>query len=145
VKSLLVSVGREDGVRKGQAVISGDGLIGRIVEVGKSSSRVLLVSDINSRVPVLVEDSRQHAIFSGQNETSGILMHLPSESEVKIGARIVTSGQGGVFPNGLPVGVVKEVHEGRIFVEPFADFSRLMHVRIIEQPSDPNLVQGALK
>lgn len=141
-KSMLVSAGQLDGVKKGQAVVAGDGLIGRVVEVGQSTARVLLITDINSRVPVLIQDSRQHAIFAGQNEKHGALVHLPAESKVKQGARVVTSGIGGIFPVGLPVGVVTTVGE-EIVVEPFADFNRLMHVRIVNLPDDPNLHSGA--
>ena len=140
-KSLLVSAGSDDGVRKGQAVIAADGLIGRVVEAGERTARVLLVTDMNSRVPVIIEGSRQHAIFAGQNEQSGTLVHLPPESKVSKGARVVTSGVGGVFPVGLPVGVVSKL-EDNIVIEPFANFNRLMHVRIVNKPADPNLRSG---
>ena len=140
-KSLLVSAGRVDGVQKGQAVIAADGLIGRVVEAGERSARVLLITDMNSRVPVLVEGSRQHAIFAGQNDQKGTLVHLPPESKVSKGARVVTSGVGGVFPVGLPVGVVSDTR-GEIVIEPFANFNRLMHVRIVNKPEDPNLRPG---
>ncbi len=142
-KSLLVSAGNADGVRKGQAVIAADGLIGRVVEAGQRTARVLLITDMNSRVPVLVEGSRQHAIFAGKNEHTGTLVHLPPESKISKGARVVTSGVGGVFPVGLPIGVVSSV-EDKILIEPFANFNRLMHVRIVNKPADPNLRSGGL-
>jgi rod shape-determining protein MreC len=142
-KSLLVSAGQQDGVRKGQAVISGEGVVGRIVEAGQNASRVLLISDMNSRVPILVEDSRQHAIFAGDNQQEGALMHVPADGQIAVGARIVTSGQGGMFPAGLPVGKIKGIENGEIKVEPFADFTRLHYVRIIDRPEDPNLVESA--
>lgn len=142
-KSLLVSAGTEDGVRSGQAVIAGDGLIGRVIEAGSKTARVLLITDMNSRVPILIEDSRQQAIFSGQNTHKGTLIHLPLETKVSKGARVITSGVGGVFPVGLPVGLVSAVGD-KIVIEPFADFNRLMHVRIVNRQEDPNLRQGAL-
>ncbi len=142
-KSLLVAAGADDGVRKGQAVTAGEGLVGRVVEVGQKASRILLISDINSRVPILIEDSRQHAIFAGDNQQKGVLMHLSSESKIDIGARVVTSGQGGLFPPGLPVGKVQSLENGQVSVEPFADFTRLLHVRIVDRPDDPNLVEGS--
>ncbi len=142
-KSLLVSAGTEDGVRSGQAVIAGDGLIGRVIEAGQKTARVLLITDMNSRVPILIEDSRQQAIFSGQNTHNGTLVHLPPESKVSEGARVITSGVGGVFPVGLPVGLVSAVGD-KIVIEPFADFNRLMHVRIVNRQQDPNLHKGAL-
>ncbi len=142
-KSLLVAVGSQDGVRKGQAVISGDGLVGRVVEAGEKTARVLLLNDINSRIPVIIDNSRQHAVFAGQNTGQGVLMHLPPESKVDDGVRVVTSGVGGIFPPGIPVGIVKTQGE-EVLVKPNADFSRLMYVRIIDTPEDPNLHEGAL-
>lgn len=144
-KSVLVSAGQKEGVRKGQAVISGEGLVGRIVEVGDKASRVLLINDMNSRVPILIEDTRQHAIFAGDNKQKGLLMHLPAESKINIGARIITSGQGGLFPMGIPVGRIQKLEHGQAHVEPFVDFSRLLHVRIVDNPEDPNLFEGAAK
>ena len=142
-KSLLVSAGANDGVKKGQAVIAGDGLIGRVVEAGESTARILLISDINSRVPVIIEDSSQHAIYTGQNSVKGTLMHLPAETNINEGTRIITSGIGGIFPPGLPVGRIV-TSEGAMTVEPFANFDRLTYVRIIDIPKDPNLREGAL-
>ncbi len=144
-KSILVSAGTLDGVKKGQAVVSGEGLVGRVVEAGGNVSRILLITDMNSRVPVLIEDSRQHAIFSGNNGATGFLNHLPVDTEVKEGARVVTSGQGGIFPMGLPVGVVREIVDGMVKVEPFTDFSRMVYVRVIDQPEDPNLLEGTFR
>lgn len=142
VKSLLVDAGMNDGVQKGQAVISGEGVIGRVVEAGNNVSRVLLVTDINSRVPILVEDSSQHAILAGQNDENPVLVHLPPDSEIKSGARIITSGYGGVFPHGLPIGRVTIGADGVYKVQLFADFDRLIHVRIVDRNEDPNLHSG---
>jgi len=142
-KSLLLAAGSENGVKKGQAVLSGDGLIGRVVEAGEKTSRVLLLNDINSRIPVIIDNSRQHAVFAGQNTDMGVLVHLPLESKVDNGVRVVTSGVGGVFPPGIPVGVVK-TNGAEVLVKPNADLNRLMHVRIINIPEDPNLREGAL-
>ena len=142
-KSLLVSAGGNDGIQKSQAVVSGEGLVGRVVSVGETTSRILLIADINSRVPVLIEDSGQHAIFAGQNEERGLLLHIPQDSQISEGARVITSGVGGVFPVGLPVGVV-ELKNGQPTVKPYADFNRLMHVRIVDSSQDPNLKEGAL-
>lgn len=143
VKSLLLSGGQEDGIRKNQAVLSGEGLIGRIVEAGDNSSRVLLLTDINSRVPILVEDSRQHAILAGTNEDMPVLVHMPPDSEIADGARIMTSGHGGMFPQGLPVGRVVKGEDGKIRIKLYADMNRLMHVRVVNLPDDPNLRRNA--
>ncbi len=139
-KSLLISAGSNDGVAKGQAVMAGEGLIGRIVEAGDNTARVLLMTDINSRVPVLVEETRQHAILAGTNEKTASLLHIPPDSDVKDGARIITSGHGGMFPHGLVVGRVNRSESGAISVSPFADFDRLVHLRVLDKSVDPNLV-----
>ncbi len=142
VKSLLVSAGQNDGVHKGQAVLSGVGLVGRVIETGRSSARILLITDINSRVPIMVEDSRQHAIMAGGNDSRPTLAHIPPDSEIANGARIVTSGHGGIFPQGLPIGRVVVDETGVYRVELFADFNKLVHVRVVDRPEDPNLQQG---
>ncbi len=142
VKSVLVAAGADDGVGKGQAVLAGEGLVGRIVESGRGAARVLLLTDYNSRVPVTVEDSRQRAILAGDNSDFPVLLYMPPDSSVSDGARIVTSGVGGIFPSGLPVGVVVTAPDGRKTVRLSADVSRLMHVRIVSVPEDPNLLRG---
>lgn len=141
LKSVLVSAGTDNGIRKSQAVISGDGLVGRVQEAGQRSARVLLITDVNSRVPVIVEDSSQHAILAGHNDDLPSLVHLPPDTEIKDGARIVTSGHGGIFPSGLPVGRVQRDESGAYRVNLFADFDRLIYVRMVERPEDANLLQ----
>ncbi len=133
VKSLLISAGAVDGIQKGQAVLSGDGLVGRVIEVGQKTSRVLLVTDINSRVPVLIEGSTQHAVLSGENNISPKLIHLPHESVIEENARVVTSGYGGVFPKGLPVGRVELDSTGLPNVTLFSDLNRIVYLRIVRQ------------
>lgn len=139
VKSLLVQAGSLDRVRKNQAAVAGEGLVGRVIDVGKDVSRILLVSDINSRIPVLIENTSQHAVLAGGNEASPTLVHLPEGSAVDVGARIVTSGYGGVFPAGIPVGRVSTIKGGAVSVALFADIGKTVFVRIIDRPQDPNL------
>lgn len=141
-KSLLVKAGADDGVEKGQAVVSGDGVIGRTVDVGRNVSRILLVNDINSRVPVIIEGTDQHAILAGRNDYPPVLEHVPPGHELTEGRRIVTSGQGGVFPHNLPVGRIRIDESGAPHVELFSDVGRLVHVRIIDKPGDVNLIRG---
>ena len=139
-KSVLISAGSNDGIKKGQAVMAGEGMIGRVVETGQQTSRVLLITDINSRVPVLVEDTRQHAILAGHNQNEMGLLHLPPDSNVIENARIITSGHGGVFPHGLAIGSVARGKNGVLQVQPFADFDRIVHVRVLDKSADPNLL-----
>lgn len=142
--TLLLAAGKNDGVIKGQAVMSGQGVIGRVIEVGDKASRILLITDINSRVPVLIEDTSQHSILAGDNKMAAKLMHLPPESHVNDGARIITSGHGGIFPAGLPVGIAHNDAKRGIIVQPLADMNKISFVRIIEQVADPYLREGVL-
>jgi rod shape-determining protein MreC len=132
VRSMLLNAGKRDGVAKGQAVVTGDGLVGRIVSAGQWSSRVLLITDINSRVPVVVESARDRAILAGDNTNLPKLVFLPGNSVVKPGDRVVTSGDGGVFPPGLPVGRVASVGDGGIRVQPFVRLDNLEFVRTVD-------------
>ncbi len=133
VKSVIVSAGSSDGVKKGAAVLSGDGLIGRVIEVGNKTSRILLVTDINSRVPVVVEDTGHHAIMSGTNNIRPRLIHIPQDTEISKNVRLITSGYGGLYPYGLPVGRVvindKKIQE----VDLFSNSNRLQIVRIVKK------------
>ncbi len=132
VRTVLINAGAADGVRKGQAVITGDGLVGRIVETGERSARVLLLTDLNARVPVVVEQTRVPAILAGDNSDRPRLTFIPVNATVTLGERIVTSGQGGMLPPGLPVGTVAAIEDGVIRVEPFVDWAMLEYVRVLD-------------
>lgn len=131
-QSLLITIGRRDGVQKGQAVVSGDGLVGRIAEAGQRASRVLLVTDINSRIPVTVGNSRQRAILVGDNSPQPRLLFLKSAQAVAPGDRVMTSGDAGAFPPGLAVGIIASVADGDVRIEPYAQRERLDYVRAID-------------
>lgn len=133
VRSVLINGGMVDGIQKGDAVVNGDGLIGRVAESGRRSGRVLLLSDLNSRIPVVGEKTRVRAILAGDNSPLPRLDFLPPNARLAVGDRIVTSGHGGVFPAGLPVGRISSIGDGGVRVEPFADFYRLEYVRIITE------------
>lgn len=133
VHSLLINSGSLDGVRKGQAVISGEVLVGRVADVGLKSSRILLVTDLNSRIPVMVESSRTKAILSGDNSDRAKLNYLTGNNPgIVAGERVVTSGHGGVFPPGLPIGVVSSVSETGVRVEPFIHRHQLEYVTVVD-------------
>ncbi len=141
VKSILVAVGKRDGVNKNAAVMAGEGLIGRVVEVGDETARVLLVNDINSRVPIVVEDTGQHAIMAGTNEMNPRLIHVPKESKITEGSRIITSGYGGVFPHGLPVGRVLFGKDGEMTIILFSDFDKLQIVRVLQKSTSTERIR----
>jgi len=130
--SVLLNAGERDGVRKGQAAITGDGLTGRITSVGMRSSRVILITDLNSRIPVVVQPGDVRAIMTGDNSQHPRLIHLAPGSVVGPGDRVVTSGDGGAFPPGLPVGRVLSNSDQGILVQPFVDSARLGFVRLLD-------------
>lgn len=137
VRSMLVHAGARQGVRNGQAAINGEGLVGRIVDVGERSARILLITDLNSRIPVVVDGSHDRAILAGDNSPQPRLLYLPPSAQVKPGDQISTSGHGGVLPPGLPIGVVTSVaraSDGGIRlakVRPYVAWDRVEHVRIV--------------
>ena len=134
--SLLLNAGARQFIRRGQAVIWQGGLIGRIAEVGERSSRVLLMTDINSRIPAVVESTGDRAIVRGDNSSRPVLQFLPDNSPVSPGDRIVTSGHGGVYPPGLAVGTVAQASETIISVQPFVSVSQLNQAVILDYGVD---------
>jgi rod shape-determining protein MreC len=132
VKTVIIASGEEDNVKRGQAVLAGEGMIGRVIEAGKKASRVLLITDFNSRIPVLIEGSRQKGILAGTNRDFPILTHLPPDSEISEGMRVVPSGHGGFFPQGIPIGKVSIGDDNKIYVDTNADINRVTHVRVVD-------------
>jgi rod shape-determining protein MreC len=131
-RSVLVNAGIRDGVAKGQAAITSEGLAGRVAEVGERSARVLLVTDINSRIPALVGDGRDRAILAGDNTGQPKLIYLAPGIEISPGDHVVTSGRGGVFPPGLPIGVVTQASETDLRVQPFVDWTHMEFLRLAD-------------
>jgi len=132
VRTLVVMAGRRDGVERGQAAMAGQGLIGRVVQVGEWSSRILLITDINARIPVVLETTRQRAMLGGDNSDQPKLLYIPRGLEVTEGERVFTSGHGGLFPPGLPVGMVAARADGEVRVVPMVDLSRIEHVQLVD-------------
>ena len=132
VRMILVNAGTEDHVARGQAAMTGAGLVGRLTEVGNRASRVLLITDLNSRIPVTIEGSRASAVLAGDNSERPRLMYLPAADAAKVGDRVVTSGEGGVFPPGLPIGVVSAVDAGGPRVEPYVEMSQIGYVLVVD-------------
>lgn len=136
IKTLLIKAGRADGISDGQAVMAERGMIGRVIDVGDKASRVLLLNDINSRVPVMVQGVNRHAILAGANDDLLLLNHVPKDTLIEVGAKIITSGHGGLFPQGLPVGQVVKVEQDQIFVRAYSDPQNASMVQVIDKPDD---------
>jgi rod shape-determining protein MreC len=103
-----------------------------VIELGRHSARVLLLTDFNSRIPVMVEPSRDQAILAGNNTRRPSLVFLPLNPRLSVGNRVVTSGRGGVLPPGLEIGTVTAIEETGVIVEPLVDFARLEYLRLLE-------------
>jgi rod shape-determining protein MreC len=131
-KSALINGGKTQGIKIDQAVINEDGLIGRVIETAETSARVLLLADINSRVPVMAERTRQKTILAGNSTGLPTLSYLPGNNDIQIGDRIVTSGDGGIFPAGIPVGVVASASGSIVAVQPYADITRVEYISAID-------------
>lgn len=129
--TILVKLGLSDGIEKGQGVLSHEGLIGRVIDAGEKTSRVLLLTDMNSRIPVTVEGTQDRAILAGVNNGDPVLDHLSENNGVSTGQKIVTSGHGGVFPYGVPVGETYRLENGTIAVRPYANPDRSNYVQIV--------------
>ncbi|MCA2012818.1 rod shape-determining protein MreC [Cereibacter sphaeroides] len=130
-QSVLLNVGQRDGIVDGWAVMDGLGLAGRIAGVGDRSSRVILLTDSNSRVPVLIQPSGQRALISGDNTPLPALDFVENPEALRPGDRVVSASDGGVFPPGLLVGEVVMATDGRLRVRLAADYGRLDFLRVL--------------
>lgn len=130
-QSVLLNVGSRDGIVDGWATMDGLGLVGRISGVGRSTSRVVLLSDTSSRIPVIIQPSGQRAILAGDNTAFPPVDFLENPEQVRPGDRVISSGDGGVFPAGLLVGQVMQGQDRRLRVRLAADYERLDFLRVL--------------
>jgi len=145
VRTVLVTAGLRDGVRKGSVAMTGEGVVGRVAEVGEHSARVLLLSDISSRIPVTIERTRDQAILAWDNSDNPRLLYLPHGNALTPGDRIVTSTAGGAFPGGLPIGQVVAIQDGVPIVQLFVPWDRLEYLRLVDYKLPGVLQSGAGK
>ncbi|MCE8512069.1 rod shape-determining protein MreC [Ruegeria pomeroyi] len=130
-QSVLLNVGARDGIVDGWAAMDGIGLVGRISGVGQSSARVILLIDAASSIPATIQPSGQTALITGDNTAAPVIDFLENREFVRPGDRVVTSGDGGVFPAGLLIGQVAEDRNGRLRVRLSADYERLEFLRVL--------------
>ena len=144
-QSVLINVGARDGIVDGWAAMDGIGLVGRISGIGQTSSRVILLTDASSSVPAVVQPSGESGLISGDNSAAPLVDFLENPDLVRPGDRVVTSGDGGVFPAGLLIGQVAADPAGRLRVRLAADYERLEFLRVLrhhgtERIDDPGSV-----
>lgn len=127
----LVNAGENAAIAADQAVISERGLVGRVLHVGKHSAQILLLTDINSRIPVMNERTREKMILVGKGPDFPVLNYVSANSAIRKGDRLITSGDGGVFPKNIAVGTVRDISKSGISVELFAHIDDIEYVSII--------------
>ncbi len=140
---VVLDKGLETGLRPDMAVMVPDGIVGKVLRVFPFSAQVLLVTDSNSGVACLLENSRVHGILKGQSKPLATLFYIPNDEKVEIGEKLYTSGEDQIYPKGLPVGVVVEAHPGpsfqEILIQPFAKLNRLEEVLVVTKKTDVEL------
>lgn len=141
-QSVLLNVGARDGILDGWPAMDGIGLVGRISGVGDETSRVILVTDTSSQVPVTIQPSGQRAILSGDNTINPLLQFIEDPDQVKPGDRVVTSGDGGVFPADLLIGQLARGTDGRLRTRLSADLERLEFLRVLRSQPTARIEQA---
>lgn len=131
--SMIVNAGADDGVKRGYAAVDERGMIGRIVDVSSNAARILLLNDVQSRIPVFVEGSYVEGLLVGRSTSRPAISitMLADADKIAPGQRVVTSGAGGVLPRGLAVGVIDRVNEKEALVDLSADYARTRMVRVL--------------
>ena len=129
LNSFIINSGSNKNLKNGMAALDGKNFIGRIVDVNFFSSRVLLVSDLNSKIPVIIEPSGHHAILTGHGKNLPSLEYLPESHKIKDGDIVFTSGKEGVFFPGTPIGKAK-LEKEEINVSLFSNLSQITFVNI---------------
>ena len=130
LNSFIINGGINRKIKKGMAALDGKNFIGRIVDVNFFSSRVLLVSDLNSKIPVIIEPSRHHAILSGHGKNELTLEYLPENHTVQSGNKVYTSGKEGIFSPGIPIGEVKTSTDEKVDVSLFSDLTQITFINV---------------
>lgn len=139
LQAALVNVGRSDGIEDGAAAVDGFGLVGRVVGVGDRASRLLLLTDFSSRVPVIIQPGARRAMLAGDGTRAPKVIFLDGNEPVHAGDLIETSGDGGVFPPDIPVGNVILGAGGTLRANLLADYSRLEFVRLLRYSPDTEI------
>ena len=135
--SMIVEHGANKVIARGSAVVTAEGLVGYIISSGKYFSRILLLSDVNSRIPVILSDSSWPGLAVGKNGLILELDFLPSEAEPSLNETVVTSGHGGLLPAGIPVGRVSSITKKQVLMTPAVELRKLSFVTILSRKTVP--------
>ena len=132
LRSIIVNKGSKDNIELGMAVLDGNYLAGKVVEVNYLTSRILLLSDLNSKIPATIEPGGIYSILSGTGKDNGVFQYLKDDLKIDLNSIIYTSGSGGLFKTGIPIGKIDYIKsKDEIFVKFFSNFSQLKFVKIV--------------
>ena len=137
LRSIIINKGSKNNIKKGMSVLSDSYLIGKVVEVNYMTSRVLLLSDLNSKIPVTIEPGSIQSILSGDGENSGNIQYTKDNLPIADGSIIYTSGTGGLLKSGIPIGKIEQ-NENQNSVNFFIDFSQLRYVKVLSYTEEKN-------
>lgn len=132
VRSLIINAGTADNVKKGHAVLYEGNFIGRVMEAGEHASRILMITDFASRVPVVIADTGEQGILTGNNSNVMRVVYVNQPQSVNPGDKVLTSGKGGGLPAGLPIGIVEQWAGEDIKVKPLVDLASLRYVQVVD-------------
>ena len=137
LRSIIINKGSKNNIKKGMSILSNSYLIGKVVEVNYMTSRVLLLSDLNSKIPVTIEPGSIQSILSGDGENSGNIQYTKDNLPIADGSIIYTSGTGGLLKSGIPIGKIEQ-NENQNSVNFFIDFSQLRYVKVLSYTEEKN-------
>ena len=139
LRSIVINKGSKNKINLGMAVLNNKYLVGKVVEVNYLTSRVLLLSDLNSKIPVTVEPGNMQSILSGTGKNHGVIQYLKENFIIEDEARVYTSGAGGLFKPGIPIGFVESSEiEGNKNIAFFSNFSQLKFVQVVSFEIEKN-------
>lgn len=142
-QTVLINAGAENGISDGWPATDGLGLVGRVTSVGDSVSRVILLTDPNSRVSVTIEPSGNRALVIGDNSSAPLIQMVQDGESIGLGDRVVTSGAGGVFPSGLLIGYVAQGGtDRRLRVNLAANYRKLQFVTVLQVESPETITES---
>jgi len=138
LKSIIVNKGSKDNVKLGMAVLDGSYLVGKIVEVNYSTARALLISDLNSKIPVSIDPGNIQSILSGTGKQNGKIEYLEREISIEDESIVYTSGSGGLFKPGIPVGIYNKKNTKKQTVTFFSKLSQLTFIKLVSFEEENN-------
>ena len=139
LRSIVVNKGSAEGIKLGMAVLDNNYLIGKVVEVNFTTARVLLLSDLNSKIPIIIEPGGIEAILSGTGQYNGVIQYTKEKYIIDKESVVYTSGSGGLFKSGIPIGTIKNIDiDIPQRVSFFSDFSQLRFVKIASYENEVN-------